>query len=93
MNALITGIGILSLLDLHCTLCWIGADPNMEANPICRWLWTYNSQLFIWSKILMTVAFCIIAYKTKDNKLMRRLIWLPFCVYLFITYLHAQILI
>ncbi len=93
MNVIIMAIGLLNLFDLWATLQWISVDSNMEANPIMRRLWIYNPWLFICAKIILTMAFCIIAYKLKSNKLMRRLIWLPFCVYVFIGVLHLIILI
>lgn len=90
MDYLIVSIGFMSLFDLYCTLQWIGTSPYMEANPIMRWLWIANPMLFILFKILITLAFCLIAFKFKDNKLMRRLIWLPFCVYVLVSGLQYK---
>lgn len=92
MNVLITIIGLLNLFDLWATLQWIPINTDMEANPIMRELWIYNPRLFICAKIALTIAFCIIAYRLKSNKLMRRLIWLPFCAYIFANILHLIIL-
>lgn len=91
--ALIATIGLLNLFDLLATLQWIVVDADLEANPIMRELWIYNPRLFILAKLLITAAFCIIAYRTKRNRLMKRLIWLPFCAYIIVNLMHAQILI
>lgn len=88
MNVIIVIIGVLNLFDLWATLQWITVNADMEANPIMRELWIYNPWLFICAKIILTMAFCIIAYKTKRNNLMRRLIWLPLCIYIIVSILH-----
>lgn len=93
MNVLIAVIGLLNLFDLWATLQWIPANADIEANPIMRELWIYEPWLFVWLKIMVTVGFCIVAYRLKSNELMRRLIWLPFCVYIIINIMHLMILI
>lgn len=91
MNVIITSIAALGFLDLYYTLRWITIDANLEANPIFRWLWTYNPQLFIWVKILLTITFCIIFYQTKKEKLCQRLIWMPLAAYTFVLFLHIKV--
>ena len=83
-------IGLLSIFDLHCTLKWIGINPYMEFNPVMRWLWLANPSLFVLLKIAVTLGFCLVACKFKDNLLLRRLIWLPFCLYVLITAMHCS---
>lgn len=89
MGLYVIAIGLMSLFDLYCTLQWIESNPYMEANPVMRCLWLVNPILFILFKIITTILFCLIAFKFKDNKLMRRLIWLPFCVYVFVVFVHC----
>ena len=89
MDYLIVTIGLMSLFDLYCTLQWIALNPYMEANPFMLCLWFANPFLFIIFKIAATLIFCLIAFKFKDNKLMRRLIWLPFCVYVLVIFVHC----
>ena len=89
MDYLIVTIGLMSLFDLYCTLQWIESNPYMEANPVMRCLWFVNPILFILFKIITTMLFCLIAFKLRDNKLMRRLIWLPFCVYVLVIFVHC----
>lgn len=93
MNTLILSVGILNLFDLWATMQWIIIDAGLEANPIMKKLWVYNPRLFILVKISSVVLFCIIAYKTKSIMLMRRLIWLPFFVYICISILHLIVLV
>lgn len=88
MDYMILFIGLLSIFDLHCTLQWIGANPYMELNPVMRWLWIVNPVLFVLLKIAVTLGFCLVACKFKDNRLLRRLIWLPFCSYFLIAIVH-----
>lgn len=90
MNYLIIFIGLLSLLDLYCTLKWININPYMEANPIMRCLWTMNPVIFVLFKVVVTLVFCLIAFKFKDNRLLGRLIWLPFCVYVLVVFVHLS---
>ncbi len=92
MNVIIVAIGLLNLFDLWATLQWIPINADLEANPIMRELWIFSPWLFILTKIFLTLAFCVIAYKTKNNKLMRRLIWLPFCFYIIVNIMHLIIL-
>lgn len=89
MDYLIISIGLMSFFDLFCTLQWIAANPYMEANHLMLLLWLANPFLFILFKITTTVVFCLIAFKIKDNKLMRRLIWLPLCAYVLVTFVHC----
>lgn len=89
MNYIIVIIGFMSFFDLYCTLQWIGANPYMEVNPLMRCLWVVNPILFVLFKIIATLIFCLIAYRFKDNNLMRRLIWLPLCIYVLITFVHC----
>lgn len=89
MDYIIATIGLMSLFDLHCTLKWIIDDPCMEANPFMQYLWATDPIIFILFKITATLIFCLIALKFKNNKLLRRLIWLPLCVYVFITFVHC----
>jgi len=89
VDYIIFSIGLLSFFDLYCTLQWIAANPYMEANPVMRCMWFVNPILFILFKIITTMLFCLIAFKLRDNKLMRRLIWLPLCVYILITFVHC----
>lgn len=89
MNCIIALIGFMGAFDLCCTLKWIGANPYMEANPFMLWLWLISPILFILFKVTTTMLFCFIAFKTKDNKLLRQLIWLPFLVYLIIMIMHC----
>ncbi len=93
MNMIIVAIGLLNLFDLWATLQWIPVSADLEANPIMRELWIYNPWLFILGKIFLTVGFCVVAYKLKSNSLMRWLIWLPFCFYVFVGALHLIILV
>ena len=88
IDYLIVFIGLLSIFDLYCTLQWIGFNPYMEANPIMRWLWLINPILFIVYKIVITLLFCFVAHRTKDNRLLRQLIWLPFCIYGVVCFIH-----
>lgn len=88
MGLYVTLIGAMSIFDLYCTLQWIGFNPYLEANPIMRWLWLCSPNLFALFKISITLLFCIVAFKFKDNKLMRRLIWLPFCIYGVVCFIH-----
>ena len=90
VDYIIFSIGFMSFFDLYCTLQWIAANPYMEANPVMRCLWFVNPILFILFKIITTMLFCLIAFKFKDNKLMRRLIWLPFCMYFIATFMHMR---
>ena len=89
MGLYVIAIGLMSLFDLYCTLQWIESNPYMEANPVMRCLWFVNPILFILFKIITTMLFCLIAFKLRDNKLMRRLIWLPFCVYVLVIFVHC----
>lgn len=88
MGLYVTLIGAMSLFDLYCTLQWIALNPYMEANPFMRCLWLCSPNLFALFKISITLLFCIVAFKFKDNKLMRRLIWLPFCIYGVVCFIH-----
>lgn len=89
MDCFIAAIGFMSIFDLCCTLKWISANPYMEANPLMRWLWIMNPILFIVFKIVITLLFCFVAHRIRDNRLMRRLIWLPFCVYVLVIFVHC----
>lgn len=89
MDYIIVLIGLLSIFDLHCTLQWIADNPYVEANPIMRWLWFANPVYFILSKIVITLMFCLIALRLKNNNLLRRLIWLPFCAYALAAFIHC----
>lgn len=88
MNLIIILIGVMGIFDLYFTLQWIVENPYMEANPIMRNLWFLSPILFIVSKLFITIVFCFVAFKLKDNKLMKILIWLPFLVYIIVMYLH-----
>jgi nitrogen fixation/metabolism regulation signal transduction histidine kinase len=87
MVYLIAAIGLMSIFDLHCTLKWIGLNPYMEANPIMRCLWLVDPVLFVIIKIIVTLIFCLTAYRFKNNRLLRRLIWLPFYAYAFVVFI------
>ncbi|MGI5890451.1 MAG: DUF5658 family protein [Sedimentibacter sp.] len=80
----------MSIFDLHCTLKWIGLNPYMEANPIMRCLWLVDPVLFVIIKIIVTLIFCLTAYRFKNNRLLRRLIWLPFYAYAFVVFVHCK---
>lgn len=86
---LIAAIGLMSIFDLLCTLRWIGVNPYMEANPLMRCLWFVDPVLFVFIKIAITFAFCLTAYKLKDNGLFKKLIWLPFYTYVFVVFVHC----
>lgn len=87
-SLIIALIGIMGIFDLYFTLQWIPDNPYMEVNPFMRNLWLLNPSLFIAFKLFVTVAFCLLAYKFKDNKLIKKLIWLPFFTYVIVMYLH-----
>lgn len=92
MNLIIGLIGIMGILDLYFTLQWIVNNPYMEANPFMRSLWFINPTLFVLFKLSITGAFCLVAFKLKNNKLMKLLIWLPFCTYVFVVCLHFYVM-
>ena len=92
MNLIIGLIGIMGILDLYFTLQWIVNNPYMEANPFMRSLWFISPILFVLFKLSITVVFCLVAFKLKNNKLMKLLIWLPFCTYFFVMYLHFYVM-
>lgn len=92
MNLIIGFIGIMGILDLHFTLQWIINDPYMEANPFMRNLWFISPILFILFKLSITGIFCLVAFKLKNNKLMKLLIWLPLCAYVLVTCLHFYVM-
>lgn len=92
MNLIIGLIGIMGILDLYFTLQWIVNDPYMEANLFMRNLWFISPILFILFKLSITGIFCLVAFKLKNNKLMKLLIWLPFCAYVLVTCLHFYVM-
>jgi hypothetical protein len=88
VDYLIVFIGLLSIFDLYCTLGWIGSNPYMEANPLMRWLWVLEPWLFVLFKFFVTLVFCLVGFKYRDNRLFGRLIWLPFCIYGVVCFIH-----
>lgn len=88
INLIIILIGIMGIFDLYFTLQWIVDNSYMEANPLMRNLWIINPVLFILFKLSITFTFCLVAFKFKNNKLMKTLIWIPFFSYIIVMYLH-----
>jgi hypothetical protein len=86
-------IGFLSVFDLSATVEWITKyGTGMEANPWMRELWTKSPGIFVFSKIICTIFFCFIAYKLRDNRLMKAMIWLPLTLYTIVSILHIALL-
>jgi len=90
INLIIILIGVMSIFDLYFTLQWIADNPYMEANPLMRSLWFINPIMFILFKLSITIIFCLLAFKLKNNKLMKVLIWLPFFSYIIVMCLHYK---
>jgi hypothetical protein len=53
-------------------------------------LWLVDPVLFDIIKIIVTLIFCLTAYRFKNNRLLRRLIWLPFYAYAFVVFVHCK---
>lgn len=88
INLITILIGIMGIFDLYFTLQWIVDNSYMEANPLMRNLWLINPVLFILFKLSITFIFCLVAFRFKNNKLMKILIWIPFFSYIIVMYLH-----
>jgi hypothetical protein len=93
MTYIISAIGLLNIIDLCATVEWITKDATMEANPMMQGLWLYSPGLFVFVKIMVTVLFCLIAYKLRNIKLMQKLIWIPFVAYSVVTVMHGIVLL
>lgn len=90
IDLIIILIGAMGIFDLYFTLQWIVDNPYMEANPFMQDLWLISPILFILFKLSITIIFCSLAFKFKNNKLMKKLIWLPFFCYIIVMVLHCM---
>jgi len=90
IDLIIIFIGAMGIFDLYFTLQWIVDNSNMEVNPLMRNLWLINPMLFILFKLSITFIFCLLAFKFKNNKLMKILIWIPFFSYIVVMCLHHK---
>lgn len=79
-----------TLIDLVCTIYWVGSGNADEANPLLRFFLEFGMIEFAFVKLALGLGSIWILYENLEHWLVRRAVPLVFLSYFWLTIHHCR---